>query len=182
MLARHASTLPPFDVVFLGDVIEHVPDPRDLLKDVYRVLAPRGSVCIDTPNWGGFWRRIGRSRWLGINPFHINLFDATALTHLLERCGFRRIETHAYTHYQYASLNSRPEFARLLSWLPRFMRSRIRSILTAAAGAGDWADLRDHSPATLEQASDFIHRAARDLPALRMSRWGDNLMATALRA
>ena len=39
-----------FDVVVLGDILEHLTDPDRLLRHVTRLLAPGGSVVISTPN------------------------------------------------------------------------------------------------------------------------------------
>lgn len=39
-----------FDVVWAGDVIEHVFDPIFLFKEISRVVKPRGKVLLTTPN------------------------------------------------------------------------------------------------------------------------------------
>lgn len=124
-LEQHAAELSPFDVVFLGDVIEHVPRPLHFLRDVRRVLAPTGFVCIDTPNWGGFWRRWGGQHWLGLNRFHINLFDAASLGWLLNSAGLSHINAGSYTNLRYAHWTSRPEIAALIARLPRALAWRV---------------------------------------------------------
>lgn len=128
-LEDHANALSSFDVVFLGDVIEHVPRPLHFLRDVRRVLAPNGVVCIDTPNWGGFWRRRGGRHWLGLNRFHINLFDAASLGKLLTAAGFGRIHTGSYTNLRYTRWTSRPEIAALIARLPRALAWRVNRLI-----------------------------------------------------
>lgn len=39
-----------FDCVILGEVIEHVPDPDYILKEINRILVPKGMLIISTPN------------------------------------------------------------------------------------------------------------------------------------
>lgn len=39
-----------FDIVILQDVLEHVPDPRLILQQICRALAPGGMIYISTPN------------------------------------------------------------------------------------------------------------------------------------
>lgn len=38
-----------FDVVFAGEVLEHLDDPNDLFKDAYRVLKAGGTLIVTTP-------------------------------------------------------------------------------------------------------------------------------------
>jgi SAM-dependent methyltransferase len=177
-LAQYRASWPPFDVVFLGDVIEHVPDPRAFLADVRSVLAPGGAVCIDTPNHGGHWRRVGGTRWLGYNRFHINQFDATSLTRLLRGCGFRHVQAGGYTHYRYAAWSSRPELAPLLNRLPAALGWRARSLLQRLGRLGAWASLRDDPPPTQEAAARRVAEFARRPPAIARLR-ADNLIARA---
>lgn len=40
----------PFDFILLQDVLEHVEDPRALLRAMDEVLAPGGSILVGTPN------------------------------------------------------------------------------------------------------------------------------------
>jgi 2-polyprenyl-3-methyl-5-hydroxy-6-metoxy-1,4-benzoquinol methylase len=39
-----------FDILFLHDVIEHVPSPMQLMKECARLLAPGGVMCVHTVN------------------------------------------------------------------------------------------------------------------------------------
>lgn len=56
-----------FDMVILGDVIEHVFDTDALLVNCKRVLKKGGKLIITTPNVASFGRRI--MLLFGINPF-----------------------------------------------------------------------------------------------------------------
>ena len=47
-----------FDVVWAGDIVEHVFDPIFLLEEISRVLKPTGKVLISTPNDMNLHRRI----------------------------------------------------------------------------------------------------------------------------
>jgi 2-polyprenyl-3-methyl-5-hydroxy-6-metoxy-1,4-benzoquinol methylase len=44
---------PPFDVVILSEVLEHVPDPKGLLSGTLRHLKPDGIVVVTVPNGYG---------------------------------------------------------------------------------------------------------------------------------
>jgi methionine biosynthesis protein MetW len=47
-----------FDVVYCGEIIEHLFNPDHLLEEVHRVLKPKGTALISTPNLGGWPNRI----------------------------------------------------------------------------------------------------------------------------
>ena len=51
-----------FDVVYMRDVIEHIPDPRAFLGEVNRILKPGGMVFLDTHNVDGWIYKIARER------------------------------------------------------------------------------------------------------------------------
>lgn len=51
-----------FDLVLTSEVIEHIPQPDEMLRDIWRVLKPDGTVIISTPNWFSFFglaRKVG---------------------------------------------------------------------------------------------------------------------------
>mgnify|MGYP001568320848 CR=1 FL=1 len=181
-LSSHVGTLMPFDVILLGDVIEHVPDPVRFLQDIRKVLAPEGILCIDTPNWGGFWRRWGGAGWLGLNRYHINLFDAESLPGLLGRCGFRDVSVDAYTHYRYQGWITRPEVRRWISWMPGFVGWRIGRFLERRGGGKTWSNLITNPPVDLEGALGRLGEMVKAGPiASQPTAKGDNLIARARR-
>ncbi len=84
------------DIVHMGDLIEHVPSPRDLLKDVQRILNSKGYVIISTPNLNCIWA-MGTQllyRLFGIPvssftpPHHLFQFSDSNLDILLKESGF----------------------------------------------------------------------------------------------
>jgi 2-polyprenyl-3-methyl-5-hydroxy-6-metoxy-1,4-benzoquinol methylase len=56
-----------FDVIFLGDVIEHVFDTDQLLRNCYDILKPGGFLLLTTPNVASIGRRL--MLLFGISPF-----------------------------------------------------------------------------------------------------------------
>ena len=82
-----------FDVVTLWQVLEHVPQPLMMLKEVRRILKPGGLVVASTPNIGGMPAKILRKKWWDIKRLHINQFAASTLANLLRNAGFRNISS-----------------------------------------------------------------------------------------
>lgn len=58
-----------FHFVRLRDVIEHLPDPFDVLQEIKRILKPGGVLLLATPNQEGLPTRI--RHWLGKAPGHV---------------------------------------------------------------------------------------------------------------
>jgi len=80
-----------FDVVTLWQVLEHVPHPLTMLKEVRRILRPGGLVVVSTPNIGGIPAKVLKKKWWDIKRLHINQFATSTLTNVLRNAGFRNI-------------------------------------------------------------------------------------------
>jgi len=85
-----------FDVVTLHDVIEHVPDPAGLLREVARVTKPGGWVYLVTPDCDSLSARLLGGRWWGLRPAHIYYFSRATLTRLLEQGGYEVVEAGSF--------------------------------------------------------------------------------------
>jgi 2-polyprenyl-3-methyl-5-hydroxy-6-metoxy-1,4-benzoquinol methylase len=81
-----------FDAVTSSHVIEHVHDPRALLADSRRVLAPGGALVAVTPNARGMTHRLHGRNWRGLEPpRHLALFTRESLGALAESAGLREV-------------------------------------------------------------------------------------------
>jgi hypothetical protein len=82
----------------LSNVVEHSLNPREMLEDVNRILAPGGQVWISCPNNESWLRRVFGRSWINWHvPFHISHFSAETLRNLLVEAGFRDVETRQIT-------------------------------------------------------------------------------------
>lgn len=79
-----------FDVIFLTDVIEHIPVGNDiaLLSDLYDALKPGGVVVIRTPNANATFAT--RARY--IDSTHLRVYTELSLHGDLESCHFEQIQ------------------------------------------------------------------------------------------
>lgn len=78
-----------FDAVTLSHVVEHVFDPRALLSECRRVLAPGGRLVVVTPNARSWGHRLHGRHWRGLEPpRHIHVFTPEALVRLARKAGF----------------------------------------------------------------------------------------------
>lgn len=85
-----------FDVVRLGDIIEHVTDVKGFIKEVHRILKPGGIVLINTPNHDAFFPKTTYFlfKTFGIPwshptpPHHLNQFSPKSVGFLLAENKF----------------------------------------------------------------------------------------------
>lgn len=102
-----------FDKVLLSEVLEHLPDDRQGLAELRRVLRPGGTLALTVPHrdysfWydpinrvaeGVFRRPIRQGPFAGIWANHHRLYRPEELTSLLEEAGFEALEVRCMTHY-----------------------------------------------------------------------------------
>lgn len=83
-----------FDLVVNFELIEHLFDPKLFVQHCGKLLRKDGIFIVTTPNIAGFDLSV-----LGIisdnisGPTHLNYFNLSSLSHLLEKNGFEVLET-----------------------------------------------------------------------------------------
>jgi len=87
-----------FDIVWAGDIIEHVFDPISLIKEAHRVLKPNGAIVLSIPSDVGIVSRVrmlfGISyqeqmyRRSGFYKHH-TFFNLRLIRFMLEQAGFQ---------------------------------------------------------------------------------------------
>jgi 2-polyprenyl-3-methyl-5-hydroxy-6-metoxy-1,4-benzoquinol methylase len=82
-----------FDVITMGDVIEHVSDPRAALVKARGLLRDGGVLWLSTPNFeSGFTRMMKYNDAMWCEPSHITWFSFETLRALLAETGFEVCE------------------------------------------------------------------------------------------
>lgn len=84
-----------FDVVRYSHVLEHVSSPRKELREIQRILKPKGSIIIYIPNIRSLFFRIFRSYWYPLEaPRHLSQFSDKTIKKILESEHFTNIKIH----------------------------------------------------------------------------------------
>jgi len=134
--ALHLGLAPAtFDVIIMGELIEHFQFPSYLMTEARRVARPGARIIVTTPNYASLAHRIGlllRGRIAFDVEEHVRLFTYRSLKEFLHHNGLQvqRIEGVFYVidmPWPLIQLNSQRHFwirrlqrleHRLLGWLP----------------------------------------------------------------
>jgi SAM-dependent methyltransferase len=78
-----------FDVVVMGDVLEHLTRANEALDRVAELLRPGGLIALELPDAGSRVARILGPRWWSVIPTHIHYFTRRSAATMVSRHGFR---------------------------------------------------------------------------------------------
>lgn len=93
-----------FDIIYMGDALEHLPDPRSALRRLSGLLAPNGVFVLNGPitlNTALFTLALrmklmlgnGRTAWYADGPpYHLSEWNATTMRRMLVENGFDPLE------------------------------------------------------------------------------------------
>jgi len=87
----HAAASGTFDLITLIDVVEHVSNPVDLLKNIAESLAPGATAIIVTPDVSSVPARILGRRWWHFRVAHIGYFNRRTLCFALDQAGLQSV-------------------------------------------------------------------------------------------
>jgi SAM-dependent methyltransferase len=109
------TTLPgKFDFVSATDVLEHQPDPAELLRLIRHYLQPSGLAFITVPFAESFHGTVLKWRWPMVEPpTHSHFFSRASFGSFLVRCGLKLEGMYQY-NVTYPPLIGRLKVARQL--------------------------------------------------------------------
>ena len=147
-----------FDATVAFDVIEHVPDPRKLLKDMLAVTKPGGTLVIATGNRDAFsWQIMGSAYWYCTIPEHLAFISTSWCKAVAQTLNVELVHIETYCHEQNRTLKlTVKELASNL--LYRFAPGVFARLRKAGLGAKDTQTFEElaYYPPTWTTAKDHL--------------------------
>ncbi len=110
-----------YDVITMFDVLEHVPDPEDMLTHIFRLLKPGGIALFFVPNLDSMGFKILKGNSSLCMPVeHLFYFTEGSLQPVLKRVGFEAVYSAtkgmdiADMYSYYRDILERPDVSRFL--------------------------------------------------------------------
>lgn len=87
------------DIIVINHVLEHLKNPRTVIKLCAKTLGGAGTLVIGTPNFNSFMSWIKKGKWQSLIPTqHLWQFTLSTLDQLVTPHGFRRIAVSYENH------------------------------------------------------------------------------------
>ena len=81
-----------FDIVVLFHTLEHIADPITLLKNIKKLLKPKGKILIEVPNSDDFHLKLNKFyKEFYWERAHIHYFNPKILKNVIRKSGFKNI-------------------------------------------------------------------------------------------
>ena len=90
-----------YDVVFMGDVLEHFNDPLEMLQKAYTMIKPGGIVAAEVPSMFNSitgrlavtgLKMLGKTKKMPMPPYHVNEFTPHTLALMFKSAGFNTVK------------------------------------------------------------------------------------------
>jgi len=108
-------------------VLDHLLNPQQFIKELFKKLAPGGTLLIVTHNERSLLARVLKRRWPAHCLQHPQLFNFQSTKSFLENCGFRQVKTKRSINYFTLSY-----LFKHLAWALGFQKIKMPRILNFA--------------------------------------------------
>jgi 2-polyprenyl-3-methyl-5-hydroxy-6-metoxy-1,4-benzoquinol methylase len=128
-----------FDVITMWDVLEHLHQPLESLREIHRILKPDGLLVLRVPNIGSLDAKLFKRYWAGYDaPRHLYVFSPNTLREILRKAGFDLMDRNShsgnYTTFLLSLrfwINAHEYNSKSSDWLLRILYHPILRICSA---------------------------------------------------
>jgi len=81
-----------YDFIILSEVIEHLEDDNSAIKEIYKLLKPKGILFLSTPSINAPLHKLGLTEKFDKEVGHVRRYSSTGLSKLIKDNGFKVIK------------------------------------------------------------------------------------------
>lgn len=145
-----------FDLIILNQVLEHIPQPEELLARFTGMLRPGGRLVLAVPNAGSIFARFFKRTWINWHiPYHLHHFNPGSARLFLERCGWSVKSVRTITPNLWTVLQCRAGIETTLAGQPNPMWTGTPATVASTEARPSWL---------LRSLHRFALEASRPLP------------------
>ena len=85
-----------FDLITMWNVIEHIHNPKPVLRSMFDLLTDDGEIFIETPMYGSLAKKLGEDWSHYIITEHINLFSRASIKKVFDELGMKCISESSF--------------------------------------------------------------------------------------
>lgn len=123
-----------FDVITLIEVLEHLPDPRQMLRETYRILRPSGVLVVGVPNSSSLGVAVLHGQARTFNRNHLIFFNEETLSRMLAEEGFEVVKSMTTVSVLDSVLNALQMHDPFAALDIRHLPLRLRALLERPGG------------------------------------------------
>jgi 2-polyprenyl-3-methyl-5-hydroxy-6-metoxy-1,4-benzoquinol methylase len=87
------SRAKPFDIISLWHVLEHIPDLNEVIPQLHKLLADKGTLLIAVPNSDSYDATNFKQYWAAYDvPRHLHHFTPSTIRPLFQKHGFKLVD------------------------------------------------------------------------------------------
>jgi 2-polyprenyl-3-methyl-5-hydroxy-6-metoxy-1,4-benzoquinol methylase len=160
-----------FDVVTMWEVMEHLPDPNENLKEIFRILKDDGIFLASVPNFNSIQSLIFGRWWYGLKtPVHLSHFTPRTMSMLLRNNGFEPKIYHSLINLKKPVTGYSDSLRYLLTDLNLYPKRAAMIKKWSGTGSAAGASRCNSLPAKVLHYIEFIIFGAIELASLPFGR------------
>lgn len=152
-----------FDYVVMYHVLEHIPNPKEILREIHRILKPGGILLIEIPDPKSFDAKMSRRLLLSILdcPHHIYAFPQKFLKNIAVQYGFSILfSENSFSFLMADILNKTKKIIREIFGKNKILTKKIQS---------ETGGCNDKNVANMKRPSVFLKIGKKVFPGMKLT-------------
>jgi SAM-dependent methyltransferase len=164
--------------VTMWEVMEHLPDLNENLKEIHRILKDDGVIIVSVPNFASIQSIMFRRWWYGLKtPVHLSHFTPDSMKNILTNNGFKAEIHHSLINLKKPVTGYSDSLRYYLTDLGLYPERAAKVKEWSKEHAGVGGSDKTGIPAVILHEIEFLIFGAMELAGLPLGRTGTMFVA-----